>query len=118
MEFVGVKVFKDGMPQERSNGTLLFDSDQILNGDRSSSAAPENVKGYTVALMHRNGMVAFCTIKEPFEHIDRYWMKATVFDIVLPLQNALIPMAIISVLIRACAFHIPDDSGRKTRGRL
>lgn len=104
MEFVGVKVFKDGMPQERSNGTLLFDSDQILNGDRSSSAAPENVKGYTVALMHRNGMVAFCTIKEPFEYIDRYWMKATVFDIVLPLQNALIPMAVISGLIALALF--------------
>lgn len=104
MEFVGAKVFKDGMPQERSNGTLLFDSDQILNGDRSSSAAPENVKGYTVALMHRNGMVAFCTIKDPFKYIDRYWMKATVFDIVLPLQNALIPMAIISGLLALALF--------------
>ena len=37
MDFVGAKIFKYGMPEQRKTGTLLFDSDQIIGGDHRSS---------------------------------------------------------------------------------
>ncbi len=104
MDFVGAKIFKDGMPEQRKAGTLIFDSDQIIGGDHRSSETPEDTKGYTIALMHRNGMVAFCTVREPMKYFDRYWADKMAFNVVLPLKNALLPVAIISGLLALALF--------------
>lgn len=104
MEIVGAKVYRDGMPEQRLNGTLLFDSDQIADGDRVSSKTPEDVKGYTIAIMHRNGMVSFCTLRDPLKYMDKYWFDHTVFKLLVPVQNALIPTAIISGILALALF--------------
>ena len=114
MEVVGVKVYEDGMPEQRLNGTLLFDSDQIADGDRASSKTPEDVKGYTIALMHRNGMVSFCTLRDPLKYMDKYWLDHMAFKLLVPVQNALIPIAIISGILALALFvFIMIAAGRR-----
>ncbi len=115
MDFVGAKIFKDGMPEQRKTGTLLFDSDQIIGGDHRSSETPEDTKGYTIALMHRNGMVAFCTVREPMKYLDRYWAGSIAFNVVVPLKNALLPIAIVSgLLVLALFIFLMIAAGRRT----
>lgn len=115
MDFVGAKIFKDGMPEQRKTGTLLFDSDQIIGGNHRSSETPEDTKGYTIALMHRNGMVAFCTVREPMKYFDRYWVDSMAFNVVVPLKNALLPIAIVSGLLALALFiFLMIAAGRRT----
>lgn len=104
MKVVGVKVFEDGMPQERLQGSLILDSDQLISGDDKSFAEPEATKGYTIAIMHQNGMTAFCTVREPFEYADEYWLVTGFINVFKPLKNALAPAAILSGIAAAVLF--------------
>ena len=115
MDFVGAKIFKYGMPEQRKTGTLLFDSDQIIGGDHRSSETPDDTTGYTIALMHRNGMVAFCTVREPMKYFDKYWVDRVAFNVVVPLKNALISVAIVSGLLALALFiFLMIAAGRRT----
>ena len=115
MDFVGAKIFKYGMPEQRKTGTLLFDSDQIIGGDNRSSETPEDTTGYTIALMHRNGMVAFCTVREPMKYFDKYWVDRVVFNVVVPLKNVLLIVAIVSGLLALALFiFLMIAAGRRT----
>ena len=115
MDFVGAKIFKYGMPEQRKTGTLLFDSDQIIGGDHRSSETPDDTTGYTIALMHRNGMVAFCTVREPMKYFDKYWVDRVAFNVVVPLKNTLLFVAIVSGLLALTLFiFLMIAAGRRT----
>ena len=115
MDFVGAKIFKYGMPEQRKTGTLLFDSDQIIGGDHRSSETPDDTTGYTIALMHRNGMVAFCTVREPMKYFDKYWVDRVAFNVVVPLKNTLLFVAIVSGLLTLALFiFLMIAAGRRT----
>ena len=115
MDFVGAKIFKYGMPEQRKTGTLLFDSDQIIGGDHRSSETPDDTTGYTIALMHRNGMVAFCTVREPMKYFDKYWVDRVAFNVVVPLKNVLLIAAIVSgILALALFIFLMIAAGRRT----
>ena len=115
MDFVGAKIFKYGMPEQRKTGTLLFDSDQIIGGDNRSSETPEDTTGYTIALMHRNGMVAFCTVREPMKYFDKYWVDRVAFNVVVPLKNVLLIAAIVSGILSLALFiFLMIAAGRRT----
>ncbi len=104
MEFVGIKIFKDGMPEQRLNGKLLFDSDTMVEGSFITPEIAENVKGPTIAVMHRNGMVSFCTLREPLEYADYYWVMSVLHNLYIPVQNAMIPCAAVSGLLCVLLF--------------
>lgn len=114
MEFVGIKIFKDGMPEERLNGKLLFDSDEIVDGNLMTTESAENVKGYTIAVMHRNGMVSFCTLREPMEYVDYFWALSILNKLYIPIANALIPAAVLSgLLCAALLIFLMISAGRR-----
>lgn len=114
MEFVGIKIFKDGMPEDRLNGKLLFDSEEIVDGNLMTTESAENVKGYTIAVMHRNGMVSFCTLREPMEYVDYFWALSILNKLYIPIVNALIPIAVLSgLLCAALLIFLMISAGRR-----
>jgi signal transduction histidine kinase len=106
LKVIGVKVFENGIPDKAYTGRLLYSTDKTASGE-----------GYTIAIMYKNGMVTYFTLRNPLVYADDFYMDSIMYRLYGIKNNVFIPAVCVSgLLIIVLLVYLMIAAGRKSTG--